>query len=96
MDIEDTDRYVLDVKNTLISNIPHLSFAVLIGAFMVLGADLLTAFELAEIRLLGFIVYLFSVVRLMGWLQLPNLEYKPRLQYFKRSDQPSPSEIGGN
>jgi hypothetical protein len=79
MDIEDTDRYVLDVTNTLIANISFLAFGILIGIYIYIGGCFVVTFELEEIRLLGAIVWMMSTVKLLSWLSLPRLEYKPRL-----------------
>jgi len=77
MDIEDCDKYELDVKKTLISNIPCIMYLLLIGVFVIECAGFLGTLESQEVRLLGAIIYMFSVVRLMGWsVGMPNLEYK--------------------
>jgi len=77
MDIEDYDKYELDVKKTLISNIPCIMYLLLICVFVVECAGFLETLESHEVRLLGAIIYMFSVVRLMGWvIGMPNLEYK--------------------
>ena len=78
MDINDTDRYVLDVPSTLVSNIAPIAFLILISVFVMVGAQFIGTFDSEEAKLLGVLVWMFSVVRLMGWVQMPNLEYKPR------------------
>ena len=79
MDITECDNYVLDVNKTLISNIPFFMYVLLIGVFVIKCAGFLGTLESQEVRLLGAVIYMFSVVRLMSWsVGMPNLEYKPR------------------
>lgn len=84
MDIEDSEKYELDIKRTLISNIPCIVYLLLVGIFVVKCAGFLTTLESQEVRLIGGMVYMFSVVRLMGWsIGMPNLEYRPIVTYGK-------------
>ena len=84
MDITDCDNYELDVKKTLISNIPYIMYLLLIGVFVIKCAGFLETLESQEVRLIGGMVYMFSVVRLMGWsIGMPNLEYRPIVTYGK-------------
>lgn len=78
MRIEDTDKYVLDVQRTLISNITYMAFILVIGVFVVTGAQFMGTIESEEAKLLGIIVWMFASVKLVGGLYSPNLEYKPR------------------
>lgn len=78
MDTEDCENYELDIKRTLISNIPCIIYLLLIGIFVVKCAGFLTTLESQEVRLISSIVYMLSVVRLMSWsVGMPNLEYRP-------------------
>jgi len=74
----DYEKFELDVKNTLISNTVYLLSVLLIGVFVIKSFDLLMIFETEDVRLLGTIIFTFAFVRLVYWLRLPNLEYKPR------------------
>lgn len=78
MDIEDSDKYVLDVKHTIISNTPYSLLLLVIGMFIIKGFSILHTFESEEMFLLGFIVFMFTSVKLLSWIRMPNLEYKPR------------------
>lgn len=79
MKTKDRDKYVLDVKNTIISNVCYPFELVLMFVFVVKGMTFLGTLETESIKLLGLIVVVFASVKLIGWLHLPNLEYKPRL-----------------
>ena len=78
MSIENYNEYVLDVKNTIISNISYSMLLLLIGIFVVNALSVSSNFESEELRLLAFIVFMLSGVRLISFVRLPNLEYKPR------------------
>ena len=78
MDMQDSDNYVLDVPSTVVSNMVPIAFLILISVFVIVGAQFIGTFDSEEAKLLGVLVWMFSVVRLMGWVQMPNLEYKPR------------------
>ena len=77
MGTNETDNYVLDVKNTLLGNIMWFAYMFVALSFVVIGANFLGTLDTPEMRLLGAIVYMFSVVRILG-LNHPTLEYKPR------------------
>ena len=78
MDIEDYDKYVLDVERTAFSNIPFAIYVILISMFIIKGFIFLDSLASDDTKVLGLIVFLFSVVKLFGWVGSPNLEYKPR------------------
>jgi len=79
MDIEDCENYELDIKRTVILNILCVFYLLLVGVFIIKCAGLLTTLESQEVRLIGGMVYMFSVVRLMSWsVGMSNLESKPR------------------
>lgn len=78
MSIENYNDYVLDVKNTLIANISYSMLLLLIGVFVIKAFSMVLSFEAEEIKLLAFIVFLFTGVRLMTMVNMPTLEYKPR------------------
>lgn len=79
MDITEYENYELDITKTLISNISFFIYLLLIAVFVVKCAEILTSFESQEVRLIGAIVYMFSVVRLVSWsIDMPNLEYKQK------------------
>ena len=78
MDMQDSDNYVLDVPSTVVSNMVPIAFLILIGVFVIVGVQFIGTFDSEEAKLLGVLVWMFSAVRLIGWVQMPNLEYKPR------------------
>lgn len=78
MKIENSNKYVLDVKNTIISNAFYPFELLLMFVFVLKGATFLGTLETESIKLLGLIVWVFATVKLIGWLQLPHLEFKPR------------------
>ncbi len=88
VDIDDTDKYVLDKSSTLVANTPLLAFSVLIGIYIYIGAMFVVTFELEETRLLGAIVWMMSTVKLLSWLSVPRLGYKPRLATIDRAALP--------
>jgi len=75
---EDMDKYVLDIKNTIISNVFYPFELLLMSAFILKGFAFLGTLETENIKLLGLIVMTFACVKLIGWIRMPNLEYKPR------------------
>ncbi len=75
---EDTDKYVLDIKNTIISNVFYPFEVLLIVVFILKGMSFLGTLETENIKLLGLIVMTFACVKLIGWIRMPNLEYKQR------------------
>ena len=78
MDINETDKYKLNIKRTLISNIPYTLYMIIIGIYIIIGVQFLGTFQPANTALLGFIVWAFSSVSLIRGTYLPNLEYEPR------------------
>lgn len=78
MNIDEYDKYVLDWTNTIFSNFFWFFYVVIISSFMQSTLIFLSALASNETTLIGFIVFLFSVVQLVKWIGLPNLEYKPR------------------
>ena len=78
MDIDETDKYKLDIKRTLISNIPYILYMIIIGIYIIIGVQFLGTFQSANTALLGFIVWAFSTVSLIRGTYLPDLEYEPR------------------
>ena len=78
MDISETDKYKLDIKRTLIGNISYILYMIIIGIYIIISARFLGTFQSADIRLLGFIIYAFSIVSLIRGTYLPDLEYEPR------------------
>ena len=75
---EDVEKYVLDVKNTLISNLWY-PFALFLGAvFIFKGFAFLGTLETEDTKLLGLIVFSFATMKLLTWIPMPTFEYKPR------------------
>lgn len=78
MKMEDSNEYVLDVKNTIISNVYYPFELLLMFVFILKGMTFLGTLETESIKLLGLIVMVFASVKLIGWLHLPHLEFKLR------------------
>lgn len=78
MKIEDSDKYVLDVMSTLLSNIFYPFQIGLLFYFIWQSSELIKTLETATAQLLALIVFLFADVKLIGWIQLPHLQFKPR------------------
>jgi len=57
MGVEDSEKYVLDVPHTLISNMPFGLLILLIGVFIVQGAKFLGTIGSEEAKLIGVIEY---------------------------------------
>ena len=75
---EDTEKYVLDVKNTLISNLWY-PFALFLGlVFIFKGFAFLGMLETENTKLLGLIVFAFATIKLLTWMPQPNFEYRLR------------------
>ena len=80
MDIEDTDKYELDVSKTIISNVPGFGLLLLIYVFISKISDVIHSFETPEMRLMTVIVFMFAILKMMSLSMsaVSNLEYKPR------------------
>ncbi len=80
MDIEDTDKYELDIKKTLFSNASGAGLFLLIFFFISKITYVITSFESAEMRVITIIVFMFAILKMMSlsMSSISNLEYKPR------------------
>jgi len=80
MDIEDTDKYELDITKTVLSNIPGFGLFFLIYVFISKITSVISSFESPEMRLMTTIVFMFAILKMMSlsMSSISNLEYKPR------------------
>ncbi len=86
MNVEDTDKYELDVLKTVLSNMPGLGLLLLIYVFISKITNVISSFESPEMRLMTVIVFMFAVLKMImiSMSSISNLEYKPRKKYGER------------
>ena len=80
MKIEDSDNYVLDVWNTIMANIYYIFIIILCFVFVIKSYVFLYTLDDDNTKLLGLIVMVFATIKLITWIPLPHLEFKPRLK----------------
>jgi hypothetical protein len=68
MDIDETNKYKLDIKRTLIGNIPYILYMIIIGIYIIIVVQFLGTFQSPDMALLGFIVWAFSTFFILYFL----------------------------
>lgn len=76
---EQADKYVLDISNTIISNIPLIVLSIVTIFYVTIFSMMMKTFTLPEMRIIAVFVFAYSVIRIMFSLTNSiNFEYKPR------------------
>lgn len=78
MEINDYKKWELDIRNTIIANLFGFSFMCVVFLYIVFTISFISEINDINTKLIGLIVFMFSVIKLMQFIGHPYLEYKER------------------
>ncbi len=68
----------LDIKETLLSNIPWGLFVSLVIVFLKNSFIVLNTFDSDKLRLMGLIIFMFTMIKLLYWTGQPKIVYNTK------------------
>jgi len=74
--MEDFKEFELDIKKTLMVNIFYSLLLMFIGFYMFFTLKFLTTITDPNTQVIALIVYMFSLIKLLGWVGYPDLQFK--------------------
>jgi uncharacterized membrane protein YdbT with pleckstrin-like domain len=78
MEMEEYKNYKVDIKNTILANIPFIFFGLIVISFLFFVSIFLGKIEDPNTQLIALIVFMFTFIKLVSFIGYPQMHYKLR------------------